>query len=225
MVYKKIILIVEDSLDNIQILNDILKEEYQLKIAKDGKKGLELYKQYNPSIIISDINMPIMTGIEMAEEIRKDDLNTKIIFISAHDEIEYLLKASSLKLTKYILKPLKTDDVIDAVETAKKELNSFNITSNKTFNYQNKIIWDFNNMTLKIEDKNIDLTPNEKKILNFLFLNINTVKTYDQIIYDMDEDFEMTKKSLLQAITTLRKKLTIDFIQNIYGIGYKISFS
>lgn len=100
------ILIAEDELISLEMLSEILKEDYNVLTAENGKKAFELYKKFNPHIIISDLNMPIMNGIELIKKIRQLDRNSKIIITTCKDDIETLLQATELKLFKYLVKPI-----------------------------------------------------------------------------------------------------------------------
>jgi len=78
----------------------------QLIIASDGKEGLEMYKLYNPDIVVSDIKMPNMTGIDMAKEIKKINQDQHIVFTTAHSENSFFMDAIEMQVDGYILKPI-----------------------------------------------------------------------------------------------------------------------
>lgn len=218
------VLIVDDEPINIDIISKILKDQYNIKIALDGQSGYEAYKKHKPSIIISDIQMPIMNGIEMAKKIREDDLNTKIIFITSHDDIDYLVESNSLRLTKYIFKPIEAEVLLYSLKSAKEELEKYQIHNTKILHLNEEFVWDYESCSLSNKNDEVNLSPTERKILNFLFHNLNSVKTYDDIIYEISDGLDITsKKSLLTIMTNLRKKLPENTIENIYATGYKIS--
>ncbi len=81
----------------------------KLYIATNGEEGLDMYKKYKPDIIISDINMPLMTGIEMAKIIKKIDPKQHIIFTTAYNDSSYMLEAIELDIDGYVLKPVDYD--------------------------------------------------------------------------------------------------------------------
>lgn len=104
------ILYVEDE----QGIRDELEEFLQhfcekLYVAKNGAQGLELYKKYTPEVIITDIKMPVMDGLDMAEEIKKIDDEAELIFTTAFNDSEYMLRAIELHATSYISKPINLD--------------------------------------------------------------------------------------------------------------------
>jgi two-component system, response regulator YesN len=83
--------------------------------ARNGKEGLELAQDSHPHLILSDIRMPFMDGLEMAEAIKAIDSTAKVIFLTGYDEFEYAKKALNLKATDYILKYADNEEILDAV--------------------------------------------------------------------------------------------------------------
>lgn len=129
------ILYVEDDESIRMALSNILTKVFaNVVLAQDGEEGLAHFKEYSKEnqtpidIIVSDINMPKMDGIEMAENIRRENTEIPIIFTTAHGESDYLLKAINLKIAHYALKPINTSALLDnisnfcMVEYNKKEL-------------------------------------------------------------------------------------------------------
>jgi len=101
------LLFVEDEDDLIEIISDTLdKLDTNYLTAKNGEEALKLVEK-NPdlSMIITDINMPVMNGLEMIEELKQRDINLPIIVMSAHTELEYINKAKELGVNDYLLKP------------------------------------------------------------------------------------------------------------------------
>jgi diguanylate cyclase (GGDEF)-like protein len=105
--YKITILYVEDEIDIRESLGRFLKRfTNKLYVAKDGKEGLELYKKYKPDIVISDIKMPRMNGIEMLKAINEINPEQPSIFTTAHSESSFFMEAIEMQLDGYILKPI-----------------------------------------------------------------------------------------------------------------------
>ena len=101
------VLYVEDSPDVKEATLLLLQEFFQNIItASNGEEGLRLYKQEKPDLIITDINMPVMSGIEMIKEIRRENKDIPIIVTSAHSETEFFLESIKLGVDGYILKPI-----------------------------------------------------------------------------------------------------------------------
>lgn len=78
-------------------------------IARDGEKGLELFRENKPDIVISDLQMPAMNGLELSEAIKAESPDTPVILTTAHSDAEYLLRAIELGVDGYVVKPIKAD--------------------------------------------------------------------------------------------------------------------
>ena len=101
------ILFVEDDIQAKQELVDIIQDFcHKLYLAGDGKEGLEIFKEHRPDIVITDVKMPHMDGIEMCKNIRELDDKVFIVFTSAYNDINYLQDALELQADGYILKPI-----------------------------------------------------------------------------------------------------------------------
>ena len=187
--------------------------------AKNGMEALEVYKKHEPHIIISDIKMPKMNGLEMAEEIRRTDKETPIIIATAHTEVEYLLKAVELQLIKYIVKPITSAKLNEALTMA------YHCLEEKKENIlyiDKKTLYDSLNRTLIIDKKLIKLTKNEQLLLELLVKHHQRAITYEEIESKIWAYDGMSKDALRSLVRALRKKLQGDFIENISGIGYAL---
>ena len=111
------ILIVEDDKETRDALKDMVKLDFKyVHEAKDGCEGLELFQRYKPDIILTDIQMPCMNGIEMLTEIRKSSNDFLAIIISAYSDVQTLLQAIELKADAYIIKPFLYKDVLEKID-------------------------------------------------------------------------------------------------------------
>jgi len=111
------ILIVEDEKDAREALKSMVELDFKYVYeAKDGCEGLELYQKYKPDIILTDIQMPCMNGIDMLDEIRKNSTDVLAIFISAYSDVTTLLQAIDLKVNAYIVKPFLYKDILEKID-------------------------------------------------------------------------------------------------------------
>jgi len=111
------ILFVEDEKDIIDIISDTLSRlDVAFEVAQNGKEGLEKFEQ-NPDInlIVTDINMPIMNGLDMLKEIRNSGSDVKCIVMSAHTELQYKQEAKDLNIEEYIIKPFDFIEFLDLI--------------------------------------------------------------------------------------------------------------
>ncbi|GAB4314258.1 MAG: hypothetical protein Kow00127_05470 [Bacteroidales bacterium] len=88
----------------------------RLYVATNGKEGLEAYQRYKPDLIITDIMMPVMDGLEMVQEIRKSDKDIRLVILSAYGETEYFMDAIKIGVNSFLLKPVETKKLIELVE-------------------------------------------------------------------------------------------------------------
>jgi len=110
------ILYVEDDLTTQEIIKDILtSSSKEVFIANDGQEGLKLYKEKQPDIVLSDIAMPNMDGLEMSEAIKEINPNQPIALFTAFSESAFLKRAAQLGVATYILKPLNEEQFFNSL--------------------------------------------------------------------------------------------------------------
>lgn len=110
------ILYVEDDPDISKFMMEILdKISMKTTAAANGKEALEAFKKDEPDLVITDLRMPEMTGMELSAEIKKINEKTPVIILSAHNESEYIENALSLGLDRYLIKPVDVDKLIEAI--------------------------------------------------------------------------------------------------------------
>ncbi len=119
------ILYVEDEPTTAKKFSSILKKIFnEVFYAPNGKEALDIFYNNNINIVISDINMPILNGLELAKEIRKTDINLPIVLISARNESDTLLEAIDLNIDSYILKPISLDAFIEKINSISKKIEA-----------------------------------------------------------------------------------------------------
>lgn len=152
-------------------LKDFLEEnDYDiLGAASDGEKALQMIEKFNPPIAILDLEMPKMTGIEVAKECLKRGLGTRIILLTLHKEKYIIQQAKNLNIAGYLLKDFATEDLINCIKKVKDGGEYF---SNLIFPEEKKI-----NPTTA-EDK---LTPSEIKILRHIADGVTSKEIADKL--------------------------------------------
>ena len=117
---KNTILIVDDTPDNITLLNNLLKDDYNTKIATNGNKALKIASSDDPpELILLDIMMPEMDGYEVCERLKSDDKTRDIpvIFLTAKREPEDLVRAFNVGAVDYVVKPFNANELLMRVRT------------------------------------------------------------------------------------------------------------
>ncbi|NOX14518.1 MAG: response regulator transcription factor [Epsilonproteobacteria bacterium] len=202
-------------------IREVIIEILELFFAKvvsveNGLEALNEMSNNNYDVLIFDVSMPKLDGIETIRKIRKTNKKIPIIILSAHTEQEYLWKVIELKITKYLAKPCDKTTFIDALELASLELMDFN----KKIKLHENCIYNPFNRTLNFNEKSIKLSKNESKLLEYFIKHTNQIVTFDKI-YNYLWEFDTPSKEAIKFIVKgLRKKIGRDMIKNIYGEGY-----
>ena len=200
----------------VEYLKRVCKEVLQ---AKDGKEAIKIWSDNKPDIIITDISMPRLNGLDMAAYIRANDKDVQIIVATAHSDTEYLLKAVELQLVKYIIKPI-TKEKLEIALSKSMELiedkSKFNLQLSSTCSYNayEKII---------IEgDKEVKLTKNETLFLDLLAHHHTRVVSYEEIENAIWAYEGMSQDAIRSLVRGIRKKVPDGIIENVSGSGYKL---
>ena len=128
-------------------------------VAQNGKEALELMEEVHPDLVISDIKMPFMDGLELAKHIHEDYMNTKVILFSGWDDFEYARNAIKVKALDYLLKPCDINDLLAVMDMAiqkldkekeEKVLGQFIISADNKYNEANS----YNNSNKYVIEKN-----------------------------------------------------------------------
>ncbi|MCJ8327131.1 MAG: response regulator [Campylobacterales bacterium] len=197
-----------------EIFQCLFKEIY---LASNGEEALKLYHEKKPDLIITDIQMPKLTGIELLKQVRKRDSKTRVIITSAHTDLEYMLEATELHLVKYIVKPITESKIKDALENFIKSYEGSSI-----YNIIPSWSYDESLSLVKGPDEEYLLTKKENIFLKLL-LQKNRIINYTEIENILwDENSVMTQNALRLFIKNFRKKLPAKILKNVQGTGYKL---
>lgn len=187
--------------------------------AQNGHEAYEIYEEKQPDIILSDIHMPIMNGLELVKKIRETNREIPIVMITAHTDKEYLLEAVELHMEKYIVKPIDIDELF---ETLEKCVNILDSNNKVCLNVDTDYLYDFDSKELKYKEKEVILNKKEMLFLEVLIQNQNRIVNYEELQDKVWGDDIMTDSALRSLVRNLRKKLPTDLIFNLSGVGYKL---
>ena len=185
-------------------------------LAKNGIEAYELFLEKKPDLLITDIKMPLMDGIELAKKVRQKEPKAQILITSAHTEVDYMLEAIELSLVRYVVKPITETKLMDA-------LNKFLVSKENSgvIEFADGWFYDMDQKQIKYEDKIFDLTKKEVKFLEMLFER-DSVISYEEIEAQLWEGEYMSLNALRLMMKNLRKKLPEGSLKNIQSIGYKL---
>lgn len=216
------ILYVEDEIEAKNEISQTLENfSKNILLAENGKEAIELYQNNNVQLIITDLEMPLMSGISLIESIRKSDIHTPVIILTAHATTDYLLPCANLNIQSYIVKPINFQKLKSALY---KVVEYLNLTSNILVHIDDDLSYDKINGTLKYKANEYKLNNKEKSLMNLLVENKNKLITYTQIEQEvwLKYDEVMSQSALRTVVKNLRKKSPVNFIENISGTGYKL---
>ncbi|AXX89950.1 hypothetical protein CKA55_07620 [Arcobacter suis] len=229
--YKKnlTILYIEDDQITQHKLKNILGRYFnKIILASNGEDAFEKIKvEPKIDLIISDINMPKMDGLEFLEELRKFDSKIPFIFVTARDEPDKMLKAIQLDIDNYILKPINLENLLTIIDKVVNKLYKeyLILERNSHIKLNENLFWNENNKTLIFNNEVVKLTKKELLFIEILTSNDNKVHTIEDIISILWEDEFLGKdyiSNLKNIISRLRNKVPSLKIENLYGMGYKI---
>ncbi len=127
-------LIVEDRKEDNELMQSFFGNLFKsLYSASSGKEGLAIYKDKKPDVVITDLIMPDMDGLEMTEEIKKVKDDQIIVVVSASDDIEKVTKTVSLNVTSFVHKPIETKKLIDSISNVVEKIKKNKTIETKSF--------------------------------------------------------------------------------------------
>ncbi|WP_151040922.1 response regulator transcription factor [Bacillus safensis] len=224
------ILIADDDKEIRNLLKIYLERElYMVDTAINGEEALHLFNQNNYNLVILDLMMPKIDGIEVCKKLR-DKTNIPILMLTAKDhEVDKIL-GLSIGADDYITKPFSIHEVIARVKALMRRfllLGSNNTAQEKTTLSFKGLTINLNTYTVHTNKEEISLTGKELELLKFFTSNPGQVFTKTQLFRNVwDYNYIEDDNTVMVHIRKLRKKIEIDpsnpkFIQTIWGIGYK----
>jgi two-component system OmpR family response regulator len=186
-------------------------------------EALRLVREKSPDLLLLDINMPLMNGFEVLERLRGRGNDTPVLFLTARDDRDDELHGLKLGADDYVTKPFGVDELILRVQAVlrrtQKEPETVNILA------AGPIEIDFQNHQVTLDDKEVNLSPTEFKLLSYLIQNKNRVLTKQQLLSNVwGINYESETTVLDTYISYLRKKVDsqgLGLIKTVRGVGFQ----
>lgn len=221
------ILIIEDEYNLADVVSNRLKQEnYKVDIETDGEEGLYQALNGTYDLVLLDVMLPSMNGFEILKEIRENDLELKVIMLTAKSELDDKLEGFNFGADDYLTKPFHIEELIARVNTQLRKNNSKKITDsievgNISLNLKKSTI------TCLDTKEEIEIGKKEFELLEYLMKNKNQIISKDQIytkIWGLDNEIE--SNNLEAYLSFIRKKLKLIganiIIKANRGLGYKL---
>ncbi|OEV41242.1 CheY-P-specific phosphatase CheX [Campylobacter sp. BCW_6876] len=217
-----IILVVEDEIKTRESMINILSERFSKVIgAQNGDEGLKKFKKFKPDLVITDIAMPIMDGLDMAREIKEISDDVPIVVLSAYSEKERLLRSIDIGIDKYLIKPVDIEELFKVLYYLIDEKIEANMLVKISEEYQ----FNKTKRTLVYNDEEIVLTKKELAFISLLLKQPGALVLYEDIKKNVWIGEHVSDTAVRTFIKRARDKVGGDFIKNVPSLGYKININ
>lgn len=225
---KKRILIIEDEIKIARVLKlEIEYEGYEVLVEHDGREGLEVALNNNIDLVLLDVMLPGLSGIEVLRRIRKANSHLPIILLTARGSTFDKITGLDYGANDYITKPFEIEEVLARVRSSLRFSNLLQQSEQKEDSLLSigDLVVNQETREVKREDRDITLTPKEFDLLVYLLKNQNKVVTRESIILTVwGYEYEGETNVVDVYIRHLRKKIEEGFetslIQTVRGVGY-----
>jgi two-component system, OmpR family, alkaline phosphatase synthesis response regulator PhoP len=221
------VLVVDDEESIVELLKyNLEKDGYEVKTALNGVQGIEIAKKFTPDLVLLDIMMPMIDGVETCRQLRAipELQKTFIIFLTARAEEYSEVAAFDVGADDYITKPIKPRALMSRI-------NAFFRRDTKKTSQVNLInigdlVIDRTSYTIKLKEREINLPKKEFELLYFLALNPNKVFSREDLLENIwGTDVYVLARTVDVHIRKVREKIGEDYITTVKGVGYKFSLN
>ena len=223
------VLVVEDDMPIRNLISTTLKtHEYKFLTAKDGNDAIMQASSHNPDVVLLDLGLPDIDGIEVIKKIRSWS-NMPIIVISARSEDTDKIEALDCGADDYLTKPFSVEELLARLRVTQRRLSYQNrLVASESIFTNGKLKVDYAAGCAYLDNEEMHLTPTEYKLLCVLSQNVGKVLTHKFIAEKLwGNAWETDIGSLRVFMTTLRKKIerlpdSPQYIQTHIGVGYRM---
>ena len=220
------ILIVEDELNIAQLLQLYLeKEGFETQIAPNGGKAVELFRSFDPDLVLLDIMLPVMDGWSVLKKIRAES-KVPVIMLTAKGETDDRVTGLEQGADDYIVKPFETKEVLARIRAVLRRTQGGGETAGERKLSFDKLTINLDAYELIVDGKKIDTPPKELELLFHLASSPNRVFTRNQLLDEVwGFDYFGDSRTVDVHIKRLREKLEgiseAWSLKTVWGVGYK----
>jgi len=217
------ILIIDDDADILELLEyNLNREGYLTKTAENGKIGVQLAEEFLPDMILMDVMMPIMDGIEAGRIIKQNKFlkNIYLIYLTARTEEFSEVAAFEVGANDYITKPVKPRALLSRIKAVFQRNNPIQDSKFDKVTIEDLVINRLN-YTISIKETTFSLPKKEFDLLLFFVSNPNNVYTREEILMNVwGPNVHVTERTVDVHIRKIREKIGEEYIRTIKGVGY-----
>jgi two-component system OmpR family response regulator len=219
------VLVVDDESGVRDLLSDALRfAGYETEVASHGREAIDIWRLKRVDLCVVDINMPIMDGFEFLETIRKSDVSTPVLLLSARDASEDIARGLRYGADDYVRKPFSVEELLLRVSAILRRTQG---AEGEVLTYScGPLLMDTDRHEVTFRDEMIELSATEFRLLEMLMGRLNRLVTRDQLLRDIwGMDFETETTVVDTYISYLRRKVHRDNftpITTVRGVGFKM---
>ncbi|MPW26572.1 response regulator [Alkalibaculum sp. M08DMB] len=220
------VLVVEDEQKISRFIQLELEHEgYCVELSNDGRDGFEKAKENVYDVIILDIMIPFLSGMEVCRRLRQINVNTPIIMLTAKDDITDKVMGLDIGADDYMTKPFAIEELLARIRVVlKRKASKVNLSTKIIVG---NLILDKDQYIVTYKDQLIELTKKEFELLEYLMVNKNIVLSRDKIIekvwgYDYMGETNITDVYIRYLRSKIDQKYKVDLIKTIRGVGYQL---
>ncbi len=219
------VLVVDDEEPILELLKyNLEKQGYDVRTAGEGSEAVDIAKKFHPDLVLLDIMMPKMDGVEACRQLRAmpELVNTFIVFLTARAEEYSEIAAFDGGADDYILKPIKPRALMSRISAifrrdSKKKSSSSQVKAGD-------LIIDRTSYTVKVNNREVSLPKKEFELLFFLAQNPNKVFNREELLQNIwGSDVYVLARTVDVHIRKVREKIGEDYITTVKGVGYKFN--
>ena len=232
MGYRNKVLIIEDDPVTREYLFTIISDGYEAITAENGKDAEFLINSHCPDVILLDLGLPDIDGIDVLQKVRKWSA-VPVIVVSAQSELCCKVNALDKGADDYLVKPIRSpDELLARIRVALRHSSSIGINSDIAVKHRFQVgglVIDYDKYRVYIDDRDAELTQNEFKLVAMLGQRAGTVLTYEEIIRRMWGPNARTDNQILRVnMANIRRKIEQDpahprYIFTENGVGYRMA--
>lgn len=224
------ILIVEDEKKIARYLElELTHEDYEVAVAHDGRRAVELYEEFGPDLMILDLMLPELSGIEVLRRIRQKD-GLPILLLTAKDDISDKVMGLDMGADDYITKPFAIEELLARIRAAlKRRVAVAQQVKDQHILKAGPLSLDRDSRDLLLDNENVQLTKKEFDLLEYLMLNENVALSRDELLnkvwgYAYAGDTNVVDVYVRYLRIKLREPAHGSFIRTVRGVGYLFKY-